>query len=230
MRTSIRKCPKCQDAMFISEISCPSCDTTIRGEFPIEDNGDESKSMLDRLSEDDKYFVLVFLQTGGKIQDVERVMGISYPTVKSRLNEIQHKLKGESYHWDRDDDDDEIDDDDDGDIIGHELKHELKQMKRNLKKHIRAKVRADLRHGMGTMSVHIPKPSHRHGVHIDPDIDIDIDSGSDPGITEDMTDTGIDQRETDMKERKKRVAEILDGIESGEMNIDDALDKLKDKD
>lgn len=41
------------------------------------------------MADDDRYFCLVFLQCEGSIKDVERVMGISYPTVKGRLERIR---------------------------------------------------------------------------------------------------------------------------------------------
>ncbi len=43
---------------------------------------------LARLSAEDQVFVMAFLQSHGSIKQMERIFGISYPTVKNRLNRI----------------------------------------------------------------------------------------------------------------------------------------------
>ena len=43
---------------------------------------------LARLSAEDQVFVVAFLRSHGSIKEMERVFGISYPTVKNRLNRI----------------------------------------------------------------------------------------------------------------------------------------------
>lgn len=48
------------------------------------------------MEDDDRYFCLVFLQCEGSIKDVERVMGISYPTVKGRLERIRRYFDPEA--------------------------------------------------------------------------------------------------------------------------------------
>lgn len=79
----ITKCPVCEGPVEIREFSCPRCDITIRGRFPY--------SGFSQLTAEQVEFVKLFLRTRGNIKEVEKELGISYPTVRSRLNDI---LKG----------------------------------------------------------------------------------------------------------------------------------------
>ncbi len=54
--------------------------TAIEGSFEL--------PPLARLSGEDQIFVIAFLRSHGSIKEMERVFGISYPTVKNRLNRI----------------------------------------------------------------------------------------------------------------------------------------------
>jgi hypothetical protein len=48
---------------------------------------------LARLSSDDQVFVAAFLRSHGSIKEMEQVFGVSYPTVKARLNRIAAQLE-----------------------------------------------------------------------------------------------------------------------------------------
>lgn len=73
-------CPVCGDNMNITRLHCPNCDVTIEGRFSL--------GRLAMLSPEQLDFVEVFLRCEGKITRVERELNISYPTVRSRLNEV----------------------------------------------------------------------------------------------------------------------------------------------
>lgn len=47
---------------------------------------------LAQLSVDDQVFVAAFVRSHGSIKEMERIFGVSYPTVKSRLNRIAGQL------------------------------------------------------------------------------------------------------------------------------------------
>ena len=47
---------------------------------------------LARLSGDDQVFITAFVRSHGSIKEMERVFGVSYPTIKSRLNRIAGSL------------------------------------------------------------------------------------------------------------------------------------------
>jgi hypothetical protein len=74
------QCPVCGSGMMVTELSCPECDTAIKGRFTL--------GRLALLSSEQLEFVEVFLRCDGKIKRVEEELGVSYPTVRSRLNEI----------------------------------------------------------------------------------------------------------------------------------------------
>ncbi|WP_394825136.1 DUF2089 domain-containing protein [Pendulispora albinea] len=73
-------CPVCSSPLRISRLDCESCKTAIEGNF---DGG-----RLGRLSREQRAFVEVFLECRGKIKDTEQRLGISYPTVVSRLDHV----------------------------------------------------------------------------------------------------------------------------------------------
>ena len=58
---------------------------TIEGEFAL--------PPLAQLGADDQVFVMAFVGAHGSIKDMERFFGISYPTVKNRLDKLAGKLK-----------------------------------------------------------------------------------------------------------------------------------------
>ena len=78
------RCPTCSKELEIRRLYCPDCQVSIEGRF--------SPCAFCRLDGDELHFVLTFLQTRGNIKEMERALGISYPTVRSRLNGILHQL------------------------------------------------------------------------------------------------------------------------------------------
>jgi len=77
-------CPICNNSLDVTELSCSKCDTVISGEF--------NTCAFCSLSEDDKFFVETFIRCRGNIKEVEKALGISYPTVRSRLKQISEEL------------------------------------------------------------------------------------------------------------------------------------------
>lgn len=73
-------CPVCEQPLQITELHCKHCDTTVRGRF--------STSGFHRLSKEQLEFVEIFVKSRGNIKEVERELGISYPTVRNRLEQV----------------------------------------------------------------------------------------------------------------------------------------------
>ena len=80
MNKTLKNCPVCNSNLEITEYHCNSCNTTIKGNFKIGD--------LANLNSAQQEFVKTFICCQGSIKEVEKVLKISYPTVKNRLQEI----------------------------------------------------------------------------------------------------------------------------------------------
>ena len=75
----IGRCPVCGDELAVTRLHCGSCDTQIEGRFQL--------GRFQRLSAEQLAFLEVFVKNRGIIKDVEAELGISYPTVRARLDE-----------------------------------------------------------------------------------------------------------------------------------------------
>jgi Uncharacterized protein conserved in bacteria len=73
-------CPICGGETKVTEIHCRKCETTLKGEFDL--------CKFCRLTEQQKYFVEVFIKNRGNIKEIEKELGISYPTVRNKLDEV----------------------------------------------------------------------------------------------------------------------------------------------
>lgn len=66
--------------------------TKVKTDDNISIEGEFELPPLAKLSSDDQVFIAVFVKSHGSIKEMEKYFGISYPTVKSRLNRIGSKL------------------------------------------------------------------------------------------------------------------------------------------
>jgi hypothetical protein len=76
----LTRCPVCGDELRIVRLQCGACGSALEGNFTL--------GRLQRLTREQLQFVEVFLKCRGKIKDVEEELGISYPTVVARLNDV----------------------------------------------------------------------------------------------------------------------------------------------
>ncbi|HBV66885.1 MAG TPA: hypothetical protein DEF04_00925 [Clostridiales bacterium] len=78
------KCPVCGEKLSITKLGCHKCSTSIEGVFePCE---------FCRLPEEELSFLKIFIKCRGSIKDVEKEMGISYPTVRGKLDSLIRSL------------------------------------------------------------------------------------------------------------------------------------------
>jgi hypothetical protein len=89
-------CPACSARMRIARLQCDACGTAIEGDFDA--------GRLGRLSREQLAFVEVFLECRGKIKDVEQQLGLSYPTVVARLDQVVEAMVGPAREPSRSDD------------------------------------------------------------------------------------------------------------------------------
>jgi hypothetical protein len=86
MRRTPSQCPVCDLALSISELRCRGCGTTLRGEFTL------SRCSFCNLPPEQLKFLELFLRCRGNLRDVERTLGLSYPTVRARLDALLASL------------------------------------------------------------------------------------------------------------------------------------------
>jgi hypothetical protein len=80
MNKRLKQCPVCNSNLEIVEYHCTNCDTSIKGKFGVGD--------FAALTAPQQEFVKTFVCCQGNIKEVEKVLKISYPTVKNKLSEV----------------------------------------------------------------------------------------------------------------------------------------------
>lgn len=79
------RCPSCGGSLKVQQLSCPACTTRVEGEFPL--------CPVCSLEEEDRALLDLFLRVRGNAKGVERALGISYPTVRARLEQLWQRLE-----------------------------------------------------------------------------------------------------------------------------------------
>lgn len=80
MNRIVGTCPVCEDEMRVVRLRCRGCNSALDGDFEL--------SRFLRLTPEQLYFAETFIRNRGKIKDVEEELGISYPTVVARLDDV----------------------------------------------------------------------------------------------------------------------------------------------
>lgn len=80
MSKPLSQCPVCDGRLQVTRLTCGACGVALEGNVPT--------SRLSLLSDQQQRFVETFLLANGNIKQVERELGISYPTVRKRLDEV----------------------------------------------------------------------------------------------------------------------------------------------
>jgi len=71
--------------LVIERVRIPEKQIAVEGEFTL--------PQLAQLSLEDQVFVVAFLRSHGSIKEMEQTFGVSYPTIKARLNRISNQLE-----------------------------------------------------------------------------------------------------------------------------------------
>ena len=72
-------------SLVVERVRIPEKQIAIEGQFALPE--------LARLSLEDQVFIVAFLRSHGSIKEMEQVFGVSYPTIKARLNRIAGQLE-----------------------------------------------------------------------------------------------------------------------------------------
>jgi hypothetical protein len=70
-------CPSCAAALLVSRLQCPACGTEVAGAF--------RPGRLINVPEPHASLLELFLRVRGNVKEMERALGLSYPTVRARL-------------------------------------------------------------------------------------------------------------------------------------------------
>ncbi len=93
----ISTCPVCEGELLVTRLHCRSCGTALEGEFGVGRFGRLSREQLGLLES--------FLRARGNLKEMERELGISYPTVRARVDALVRALGlGDGTPIDEDDD------------------------------------------------------------------------------------------------------------------------------
>ena len=80
----ISTCPVCSGELAVTRLRCSSCGTTLEGDFAV--------GRFARLSREQMALLESFLRSRGNLRDIERELGISYPTVRARVEALVRAL------------------------------------------------------------------------------------------------------------------------------------------
>ncbi len=84
MRKILEQCPTCGGPLIVSEVQCTRCQTVIRSRY--------APCAFCTLTADQLTFVKLFIEKRGNLREMEKILGVSYPTVRSKLDEIAERL------------------------------------------------------------------------------------------------------------------------------------------
>ena len=73
-------CPSCKGLLKVKKLSCDSCKTSVIGDFDL--------PVLVRLPEEDQEFIIRLIEASGSLKELAGAYGISYPTIRNRLDSL----------------------------------------------------------------------------------------------------------------------------------------------
>ena len=80
----IANCPVCTQELAVTRLHCRSCGTTLEGDFSV--------GRFGRLTREQLVLLESFLRSRGNLREMERELGISYPTVRGRVEALVRAL------------------------------------------------------------------------------------------------------------------------------------------
>jgi hypothetical protein len=86
-RPVAQDCPYCGGAMAVTRMACENCHVAIEAAFPM--------SRLASLPVEHQRFIEMFVLAGGNLKEIAEQVGVSYPTIRSRLDKVIESLRNE---------------------------------------------------------------------------------------------------------------------------------------
>jgi hypothetical protein len=78
-------CPYCRHAMAVTRMGCGRCGVQVEAAFPV--------SRLANLPVEHQRFIEMFVMAGGSLKEIAEQLGVSYPTVRNRLDKVMAALR-----------------------------------------------------------------------------------------------------------------------------------------
>ena len=119
-----QQCPSCNTVMHVERLRCPACQTVVEGQFRWQ--------RLSRLTPDEQQLVELLILSSGSLKAVAKKLGISYPTMRKRLDDLIAHLSTEVKA---------------DEAFRRQLLHELKSGKRTSEEAIRLLEQEEGHHG-----------------------------------------------------------------------------------
>jgi hypothetical protein len=80
----ISTCPVCSHELSVTRLNCAECGTTLEGSFSV--------GRFGRLNRDQMSLLESFLRSRGNLREMERELGLSYPTIRGRVDALVRAL------------------------------------------------------------------------------------------------------------------------------------------
>jgi hypothetical protein len=77
-------CPVCSERLSLTRLTCPACSTELSGDFV--------SCEFCALTDEDRGVLRVFLASRGNMKELERHLGVSYPTARTRFDTLLSKI------------------------------------------------------------------------------------------------------------------------------------------
>jgi hypothetical protein len=77
-------CPSCQHALRPAVLECPACRLRVEGSFQLNE--------FASLSPDELHLLRIFVLAEGRVRDMEAPLGLSYPTIRTRLAALRETI------------------------------------------------------------------------------------------------------------------------------------------
>ena len=84
MRKILERCPSCGGDLEIAEVRCTRCETQVRARYRPCD--------FCRLTDEQATFLRLFVVSRGNLTEMEKRLGVSYPTVRAKLDEVIERI------------------------------------------------------------------------------------------------------------------------------------------
>lgn len=79
------QCPSCEKALHVSELQCVHCETVVKGNYEL--------PLYMQLNAEEQDFILSFLLSSGSIKAMAKQVGVSYPTMRNKMDDLIEKIE-----------------------------------------------------------------------------------------------------------------------------------------